>query len=122
MVDKEFPMRSDRGVMFSKSNAGNKIIILSISVAAVLLITGVVGFRGIESESVRIVFTLLIVISALLTLMQGLLAARHFNKWFMQYAEALQKGADCDLTERVAADSGEELPPPRPTGAPISMP
>jgi methyl-accepting chemotaxis protein len=109
MVDKEFPMRSDRGVMFSKSNAGNKIIILSISVAAVLLITGVVGFRGIESESVRIVFTLLIVISALLTLMQGLLAARHFNKWFMQYAEALQKGADCDLTERVAADSGEEL-------------
>jgi methyl-accepting chemotaxis protein len=95
--------------MFSKSNAGNKIIILSISVAAVVLISGVVGFRGIESESVRIVFTLLIVISALLTLMLGLFAARHFNKWFMRYAEALKKGTDGDLTERVAADSGDEL-------------
>jgi methyl-accepting chemotaxis protein len=94
--------------MFSKTNAGNKIIILSICVAAVVLVTGVVGYRGIGSEGLRFYFTLLIFISALLTLMPGLFAARHFNRWFKQYAEALQKGADCDLTGRVAADSGDE--------------
>jgi methyl-accepting chemotaxis protein len=94
--------------MSSKSNAGNKIILLSICVAAVVLISGGVGIWGISSAGVKIAFTLLILISALLALMLGLYAARHFNKWLNQYAEAMKRGTDGDLTVRVYADTGDE--------------
>jgi len=95
--------------MYSKSRTGNNIIILSIFVVAMVLISGGVGFWGINSAGVRFTFSLLIIISAFLVLMLGLFAARHSNKWLMQYAEALKKGTDGDLTVRIYADKGDEL-------------
>jgi len=74
-----------------------------------VLISGGVGFQGINSEGVKITFSLLIAISAFLVLMLGQFAARHSGKWLMQYAEALRKGTDGDLTVRIYADKGDEL-------------
>jgi methyl-accepting chemotaxis protein len=108
MEETKVPMGRNRGVMSAKSNVGNNIIILSIGAAAMVLISGGVGYRGINDSGVRIAFSLLIVFSSLLTLMLGLFAARHFNRWIMQYAEALKKGTDGDLTERVSAETGDE--------------
>ena len=109
MEDNEISMRRNRGIMYSKSRSGNNIIILSICVAAMVLISGGVGFQGINSEGVKITFSLLIAISAFLVLMLGQFAARHSGKWLMQYAEALRKGTDGDLTVRIYADKGDEL-------------
>ena len=109
MEDNEISMRRNRGIMYSKSRSGNNIIILSICVAAMVLISGGVGFQGINSEGVKITFSLLIAISAFLVLMLGQFAARHSGKWLMQYAEALRKGTDGDLTVRISADKGDEL-------------
>ena len=108
MEDFQILMRRNRGIMSSKSNAGNKIILLSICVAAMVLISGGVGLWCINSAVAKIAFTLLILISALLALMLGLYAAGHFNKWLNQYAEAMKKGTDGDLTVRVSADTGDE--------------
>jgi methyl-accepting chemotaxis protein len=101
-------MGRNRGIMSSKSNAGNKIVLFSICAAAMVLISGGVGIWGINTADAKIAFTLLILISALLALMLGLYAARLLNKWLTQYAEALKKGTDGDLTVRVSAATGDE--------------
>lgn len=63
---------------------------------------------GIEQRA-RIAFGMVIIAAVLLAVMLGLLTTRYLNKRIKVIAEVLNKGADGDLTAKVAAYSGDEL-------------
>lgn len=60
-------------------------------------------------QGAKIAFSLVIVAAVLLAVILGLLATRYFNKRLKIIADVLDKGADGNLTAKVAAYSGDEL-------------
>jgi methyl-accepting chemotaxis protein len=60
-------------------------------------------------KGARIALTVVIIVAVLLAAALGLLATRHFVNRIKLIAEALDKGADGDLTAKVVEDSGDEL-------------
>lgn len=92
-------------------DAGDKVMTkvddLLVTVGG-LMLQATMEVSAIEQRT-RIAFGIVIIASVLLAVMLGLLTTRYLNKRIKIIAEVLNKGADGDLTAKVAAYSGDEL-------------
>jgi len=63
----------------------------------------------IFEKSIKLAYTVLTILVALLVVILGIFVKNHFNKWIMILSDALKRGASGDLAVRLAVGSVQEL-------------
>jgi methyl-accepting chemotaxis protein len=63
--------------------------------------------NGFE-KSIKLAYTVLIIVVAMLVVLMGIFIKNQFSKWNTMFSDALKKGANGDLAVRIPVDSGKE--------------
>jgi methyl-accepting chemotaxis protein len=60
-------------------------------------------------KSIKIAYTVLIIVVAMLLVIMGFLTKNHFSNWTIMFSDALKRVANGDLSAKIAVDSGNKL-------------